>query len=198
MNASRAANRVEVTLGGKGVTSRAGLVEVAELADRLGLTKAMSAAMSPIVKRRRRRDPGVALAHVALLLADGGDCLSDLAVLRDEPDLFGTVASDSTALRALESGWAAEAIIDARRVARDAAWTAGAAPETITLELDATLLDAHWTKKTPRPPTRAASASTRCARSSTTHARTSASGRRSSTSSSTLSATDRCQTSGMR
>jgi len=151
MNASRAANRVEVTLGGKGVTSRAGLVVVAELADRLGLTKAMSAAMSPIVKRRRRRDPGVALAHVALLLADGGDCLSDLAVLRDEPDLFGVVASDSTALRALESGWAAEAIIDARRAAREAAWTAGAAPETTTLELDATLLDAHSDKEDAAP-----------------------------------------------
>ena len=151
MNASRAANRVEVTLGGKGVTSRAGLVVVSELADRLGLTRAMSAAMSPIVKRRRRRDPGVALAHVALLLADGGDCLSDLAVLRDEPDLFGVVASDSTALRALESGWAAEAIIDARRVARDAAWAAGAAPKTVSLELDATLLDAHSDKEDAAP-----------------------------------------------
>jgi hypothetical protein len=151
MDASRAANRVEVTLGGKGVTSRAGLVIVAELADRLGLTTAMSAAMSPVVQRRRRRDPGVALAHVALLLADGGDCLSDLAVLRDEPDLFGVVASDSTALRALESGWAAEAIISARRVAREAAWAAGAAPETITLELDATLLDSHSDKEDAAP-----------------------------------------------
>jgi hypothetical protein len=33
-----------------------------------------------------------------------GDCLNDLAVLRNEPDLFGAVASDSTAERALESG----------------------------------------------------------------------------------------------
>ena len=151
MNASRASNRVEVTLGGKGVTSRAGLVVVAELADRLGLTKTMSSAMTPIVKRRRRRDPGVVLAHVALLLADGGDCLSDLAVLRDEPDLFGVVASDSTALRALECGWAAEAIIDARRVAREAAWEAGAAPETVTLDLDATLLVAHSDKEDAAP-----------------------------------------------
>jgi hypothetical protein len=47
MNASRTANRVEVTLGGKGVTSRAGLVVVAELADRLGLTRAMYPASFP-------------------------------------------------------------------------------------------------------------------------------------------------------
>jgi hypothetical protein len=93
----------------------------------------------------------VAIAHVAVLLADGGDCLSDLAVLRDEPDRFGLVASDSTALRALESGWAAEAIIEARRVARDTTCGAGAAPETVTLELDATLLDAHSDKEDAAP-----------------------------------------------
>jgi hypothetical protein len=73
--------------------------------------------------------------------------LSDLAVLRDEPDLFGTVASDATALRALESGWAAEAIISARRDARAAAWAGGAAPETVTLDIDATLLVAHSDKE---------------------------------------------------
>lgn len=34
---------------------------------------------------------------LAVTLADGGDCLSDLCVLRDHPDLFGGVASDATA-----------------------------------------------------------------------------------------------------
>jgi hypothetical protein len=151
MNASRAANRVAVTLGGKGVTSRAGTLVVADLADRLGLTEALSAGMAPVVKRRRRRDPGVALCHLAVLLVDGGDCLSDLAVLRNEPDLFGTVASDSTTERALESGWAKGAIIAARKLAREAAWRSGAAPETITLELDSTLLDAHSDKEDAAP-----------------------------------------------
>jgi hypothetical protein len=46
------------------------------------------------VQRLRRRDPGVALTHLATLLVDGGDCLSDLAVLRNGPDLFGHVALD--------------------------------------------------------------------------------------------------------
>ena len=151
MNASRAANRVAVTLGGKGVASRAGTLVVAELADRLGLTSALSKAMSPVVRRRRRRDPGVVLSHLALLLADGGDCLSDLAVLRNEPDLFGTVASDATAERVLESGWAADAVTDARRVAREAAWRAGAAPSSVTLDLDATLLESHSDKEDAAP-----------------------------------------------
>ena len=39
----------------------------------------------------------VVLLDVALALADGGDCLSDLCVLRDQPALFGPVASTPTA-----------------------------------------------------------------------------------------------------
>ena len=50
--------------------------------------------MSPLVQRLRRRDPGVALTHLAMLLVDGGDCLSNRAVLRNEPNLFGHVALD--------------------------------------------------------------------------------------------------------
>jgi hypothetical protein len=37
------------------------------------------------------------LRDLAVLLADGGDCLSDLAVLRDQPALFGPVAPTPTA-----------------------------------------------------------------------------------------------------
>jgi hypothetical protein len=37
-----------------------------------------------------------------VMLADGGDCLSDLAVLRDQPALFGPVASTATAWRVIE------------------------------------------------------------------------------------------------
>jgi hypothetical protein len=37
------------------------------------------------------------LRDLAVMLADGGDCLSDLAVLRDQPELFGRIASTPTA-----------------------------------------------------------------------------------------------------
>jgi hypothetical protein len=42
------------------------------------------------------------LWDLAVLLADGGDCLSDLAVLRDQPELYGPVASTPTAWRVLD------------------------------------------------------------------------------------------------
>ncbi|MEU0272415.1 hypothetical protein [Streptomyces sp. NPDC006307] len=38
---------------------------------------------------------------MAVLIADGGQAISDLAVLRDQPDVFGPVASTPTAWRLL-------------------------------------------------------------------------------------------------
>lgn len=37
-----------------------------------------------------------------MVIADGGDALSHLAMLRDRDKLFGTVASDATAWRAVD------------------------------------------------------------------------------------------------
>jgi hypothetical protein len=42
-------------------------------------------------------DPGRVLVDVAVMLADGGEAISDLAVLRDQPELFGSLASTATA-----------------------------------------------------------------------------------------------------
>lgn len=80
------------------------------------------------------------------MLADGGDCLSDLAALRDQEDLFGRVASNATAFRvldALSSPELLECLRAARARARWRAWELGAAPERIVLDLDATLITSH-------------------------------------------------------
>ena len=92
-----------MTGDGKGVASHAGSLLVAELADRVGLTAGLSAAMTHTRRRRSAHDPGVVLTQLAVMLADGGDCLADIAVLRRQPDLFGVVASDPTVWRVLES-----------------------------------------------------------------------------------------------
>jgi hypothetical protein len=151
VNSNRAAQRVVVTPDGDGVVSHVGSLLVAELADRLGFTEALSAGMTETVVRSRRHDPGTVLAHLAVMLVDGGDCLSDLATLRNQPDLFGEVASHPTAWRAVSSGYAAEAITAARREGRAKAWTAGMAPESVTLDVDATLLTSHSDKEDAAP-----------------------------------------------
>jgi hypothetical protein len=89
VNGTRAAQRVKVTGDGKGVASHAGSLLLAELADRVGLTAGLAAAMTHTRRRRSAHDPGVVLTQLAVMLADGGDCLADIAVLRtsgERPD----------------------------------------------------------------------------------------------------------------
>src|SRR5712691_2224884 len=94
---------VEVTADGDGLVSHAGTALLAELADRTGLTQALSNALAPTRERRSRHDPGRVLRDLALTLCDGGDCVSDLQVLRGQQSLFGPVASETTAHRVVKS-----------------------------------------------------------------------------------------------
>ncbi|MBA2638833.1 MAG: IS1380 family transposase, partial [Nocardioidaceae bacterium] len=89
------------------------------------------------------------LAHLAVMLADGGDCLADIAGLRQQPELFGRVGSDPTVWRVLDSihSLGLRNIAAARAAARARAWATGAAPDEIVIDLDGTLLDAHSEKQ---------------------------------------------------
>ena len=147
--------RLVVTADGTGVAAHAGTRLVADMADGLGLTAGLSAAMASTRQRRSAHDPGRVLVDLALMVADGGTSLSDLKVLRDQPDLFGMVASDPTAWRVLDSidDNVMVAINAARAAARAVAWAAGARPPTdfIVLDFDATLVTSHSEKEQAAP-----------------------------------------------
>jgi hypothetical protein len=138
----------EVTTDGTGVVGHAGAALLRELADRLELTGALAWHAAAGDRRRRHPDAAV-LRDVAVMLADGGDCLSDLAVLREQPELFGPVASTPTAWRVVErlatdpDGLARLRL--ARAHARGRAWAAGGDPNTelLVIDVDATLLTSH-------------------------------------------------------
>ena len=153
MNGTRAAQRVKVTGDGIGVASHAGSLLLAELGDRVGLTAGLADAMAHTRRRRSAHDPGVVLTQLAVMLADGGDCLADIAVLRQQPDLFGRVGSDPTVWRVLDSihSLGLRNIAAARAAARAAAWAAGAAPDEVVIDIDGTLLDAHSEKQDATP-----------------------------------------------
>ena len=144
--------KVEIAADGEGLVSRAGTALLAELSDRLGLTRALSELLGDTRERRGGHDPGHVLRDLALTLSDGGDCVSDLGALRDQPDLFGRVASSATAWRAIER---ARGRLDdlraARAKARERAWTAGAAPAEIVLDFDSHLITAHSDKEGATP-----------------------------------------------
>ena len=144
---------VEVKADGEGLVSHAGAFLLTELADRVGLTAALSEAMAPTRERRSAHDPGVVLRDLCVAIADGGDCVSDLGVLRGQEALFGPVASQTTAHRVIKAIDAErlEAIRTARAQARERAWDAGARPKELILDIDATLLGAHSEKERAAP-----------------------------------------------
>jgi hypothetical protein len=119
--------RVRVRGGGEGTVSQAGGVLLVETALRTGLDTALSTALAPWRKPRAVHDPGKVLLDLALAVALGGDCLSDVAVLRAEPAVFGTVASDPTVSRLIDTLAAAgpralAAIRRARSEVREQVW----------------------------------------------------------------------------
>jgi hypothetical protein len=150
VQATNSPSSFEVTTDGTGVVGHAGAALLRELADRLGLTSALG--WQQAGGRRRHADAAV-LRDLAVVLADGGACLSDLAALRDQPALFGPVASTATAWRVVErtasdpDGLAR--LRAARAHARARAWTVGGDPdvELLIIDADATLVLAQTDAK---------------------------------------------------
>jgi DDE family transposase len=140
---------VDVVADGKGLSSRAGTVLLALAAQRLGLTDGLSAALAGTRERRCGHDPGRVLCDLAVMAADGGRCVSDLAALAGQPALFGNLASVSTARRVLLSIGEKELdlIRQARALARGRAWRAGAMPGRVILDFDATPITIHSEKE---------------------------------------------------
>lgn len=130
-----------------------------------GLGRGLSVALSPWRSDRAEHDPGKVLLDVAVAVALGGDCLADVAVVRSQPEVFGTVASDPTVSRvfaalAADADESVAAIRAARADARAVAWArrrpvAGGpgrrAGGQVIVDIDATLVTAHSDKEGAQP-----------------------------------------------
>ena len=131
--------------------SHAGAALLAQTADCVGLTGALSVGLAGVRERRGRHDPGRVIRDLAVMLADGGDCLSDLRVVRDQEPLFGAVASDTTAFRLIDRIATEPGLLDglrtARATARQRVWDLLARPQEFTIDVDATLIGAHSEKE---------------------------------------------------
>jgi hypothetical protein len=138
-----------VTADGVNVVGHAGARVLSDLSDAAGLTEGLSVAMASTKKRRRGHDRGRVVVDLAVMIADGGDAISDLAVLRDQPELFGAVASTPTAWRTLEAidTAALERIAVARAAARKKVWASGVDPGFYVIDFDGTLITAHSDKQ---------------------------------------------------
>lgn len=150
---SRATQSMRVTADGKNLVSHAGTALLSELADRSGLTEAMSVAMAGCGINWHTHDPGIVLTHLAVAMADGADCLADMASLREQSELFGPVASIATAWRAVEatSVFELRAIPDAIAAARAKVWAACPPGKSLVLDFDATLVNSYSEKQDATP-----------------------------------------------
>ena len=165
MNVTGWLRGLEVTGGGAGVVSHAGMTLLRHLADKTGLTGGLPAALA--TPRILVNDRGRVLADLACAIADGARVISDFRVMADQGELFGLVASVPTAWRTLAGIARAGARADKRitaavNMARRHAWAQvaarhGALPRVrladkmldgvTCIRLDATVTIAHSGKE---------------------------------------------------
>ncbi|MET7715617.1 IS1380 family transposase [Streptomyces sp. NPDC005407] len=159
--------KLHVSADGAGVVGHAGARLLADLADATSLTAAFSTALRPLRPRATGHDPGRVATDLAVMLADGGEAIADLAVLRNQGEVFGPVASTPTAWRLLAE--TDESVLarlrSARAQAREVAWLQAAETGTgipaamaagqelsgLVLDLDATLITCHSQKEEAAP-----------------------------------------------
>lgn len=152
-----------VTADGDAVISHAGVAALRLTADRTGLTTALSR-----VLRRDGfipgHDRGRVLADTAVMMADGGNTVRGIDVLRHQRDLLGEVASPATVSRALAEvdQQALDRMDAARAQVRARVWDlimarhgripparvpTGDLGETIVLRIDAHFVDVYSGKE---------------------------------------------------
>jgi hypothetical protein len=153
-----------VSADGRGVVSHAGSRLLADLADRTTLTGQLTDALRRLTRPRTAHDPGRVLVDLAVAVADGAECISDIAVLADQPALFGVVASDSTVWRLLAQLGEPElaAVAAARAAAREVVWAqraevtgcpvpqaaaAGVELPGLVIDTDASIVECHSEKE---------------------------------------------------
>jgi hypothetical protein len=85
-NSARTA-RVSVSADGRGLVSQAGAVLLWETMRVTGLGRGLSQNLARWRAPRAVHDPGKVIADLAAAVALGGDCLADIAVLREQPEL---------------------------------------------------------------------------------------------------------------
>jgi hypothetical protein len=155
-------SKIVVSSGGQGIVGQAGGLLLVETLRVTGLDQGLSRALQRWRPSRAVHDPGKIMCDLAVMLALGGDCLSDIAVLRPSPEIFGPIASDPTVSRLAKSlaeagPQALRAIRKARAAARARAWSLagerapGAVGSLIPLDLDATIVIAHSEKESAAP-----------------------------------------------
>lgn len=101
--------RVHVVADGGSLISSAGGALLTETARLTGLNRRLSHGLRRWRGLGAVHDPGKIVQDLASAIALGGDCLADIAVVRAQSELFGSVASDPTVSRLMRAAGASTA-----------------------------------------------------------------------------------------
>jgi hypothetical protein len=156
VNDSRSAAVPALTAKGERLVSHAGVGMLAELADLSGLTAGLSGLFARQGHRWRSHAPGVTLVRGAAAIADGMRNVSEVGLFcSSRRAIFARPAARSTVRRAvfaLGGELMTPGLDRALAAARTRAWqAAGYAPDSVTIDVDATLLDCHSDKEQAAP-----------------------------------------------
>lgn len=165
MKPTRTYPRLHIDTAPSNALGQAGGMLLTETVHTSGLGHHLKHGLAAWKKPFATHDPAKILTDIAITLALGGDALSDSSVLRDEPDLYGPVASNPTITRlirtlAADADQALAAINTARASARAHVWELSGAQapnhETdastpLIVDIDATLVTAHSEKEQASP-----------------------------------------------
>jgi len=157
-----ALRQLQVSASGEGLVSRGGIALLAGTARVAGIEDELRTALASWRRPRAVHDPARVVTQLSYALAAGGDCLADIAMLRDATAIVGAVPSDPTVSQVIDDLAAGgqlvlDAIADAHAAARARVHAAGGGPAgtgpdgLVPLDIDATLVSAHSDKEDAQP-----------------------------------------------
>lgn len=143
------------------LVSHAGLNVVTSFVDALGFRELCEDRLGQFVPSGARHRPGTILGSLAVMLADGGEHVSDLDILRTGAGVFGKVASNATVSRFFERTVTNPEIFSygfatLTRELRSRVWESAGdrnpalnatALDPLIIDLDATLVTSHSDKE---------------------------------------------------
>ncbi len=163
MKPTRTYPRLHIDTAPSNALGHAGGLLLTETVHTSSLGHHLKTALAPWKKPFAVHDPAKVLLDLAITLGLGGDALSDTTAVRDEPDLYGPVASNPTITRIVQTlagdvdrGLAA--INQARAAARTRVWELAGqhapnhdthAQNPLIIDIDASLVTSHSEKENP-------------------------------------------------
>lgn len=160
-NNTRIFPSLPTSLTAQNLVSNAGTTAMSTFIDALGFADLCEDRLSQFVPKQATHRPSRIVSSLALMLAGGGEYVSDLDTFRDSPEVFGAIASNPTVSRFVKRATDQQEAFDQgfstlMRATRERVWAAAGKRNPalqatkhvpLILDIDAILVTAHSEKE---------------------------------------------------